>query len=113
MLNQFSRTQLLLGLEAMQHLSECRVAVFGIGGVLGQLIPVSMDGIDFCLTALFVTIFVDQWEKAHCHFPAVAGLMTGIVCLMIFGESSFILPALLVTSALLVVWNTRGEEEKS
>ena len=35
MLNQFSRTQLLLGPEAMQHLSECRVAVFGIGGVGG------------------------------------------------------------------------------
>ena len=84
-----------------------------IGGVLGQLIPVSMDGIDFCMTALFVTIFVNQWEKAHCHFPAVAGLITGIVCLMIFGERSFILPALLVTSALLVVWNTRGQEEKS
>ena len=78
-----------------------------IGGVLGQLIPVSMDGIDFCMTALFVTIFVDQWEKAHCHFPAVAGLITGIVCLMIFGERSFILPA------LLVVWNTRVKEEKS
>ena len=65
------------------------------------------------MTALFVTIFVDQWEKAHCHFPAVAGLITGIVCLMIFGERSFILPALLVTSALLVIWNTRVEEEKS
>ena len=38
MLNQFSRTQLLLGLEAMQHLSECRVAVFGIGGVVGLII---------------------------------------------------------------------------
>ena len=33
MLNQFSRTQLLLGPEAIQHLSECRVAVLGIGGV--------------------------------------------------------------------------------
>ena len=28
MLNQFSRTQLLLGPEAMAHLSGCRVAVF-------------------------------------------------------------------------------------
>ncbi len=35
MLNQFSRTQLLLGQPAMKKLSECRVAVFGIGGVGG------------------------------------------------------------------------------
>ena len=33
MLNQFSRTQLLLGRAVMDHLAECRVAVFGIGGV--------------------------------------------------------------------------------
>jgi len=35
MLNQFSRTELLLGNEAMEKLSKARVAVFGIGGVGG------------------------------------------------------------------------------
>ena len=35
MLNQFSRTELLLGREAMEKLSRSRVAVFGIGGVGG------------------------------------------------------------------------------
>ena len=38
MLNQFSRTQLLLGEKAMQRLFECRVAVFGIGGVGGYAV---------------------------------------------------------------------------
>ena len=33
--NEFSRTQLLLGEEAMKKLSDARVAVFGIGGVGG------------------------------------------------------------------------------
>ncbi|MBR3057524.1 MAG: tRNA threonylcarbamoyladenosine dehydratase [Clostridiales bacterium] len=35
MLDQFSRTELLLGKKAMEHLAGCRVAVFGIGGVGG------------------------------------------------------------------------------
>lgn len=35
MLNQFSRTELLLGKEAMEKLKNARVAVFGIGGVGG------------------------------------------------------------------------------
>ncbi|MDO4493558.1 MAG: tRNA threonylcarbamoyladenosine dehydratase [Clostridia bacterium] len=35
MLNQFSRTELLLGKQAMEYLAGCRVAVFGIGGVGG------------------------------------------------------------------------------
>ncbi len=37
MLNQFSRTELLLGKEAMERLYKARVAVFGIGGVGGYV----------------------------------------------------------------------------
>jgi tRNA A37 threonylcarbamoyladenosine dehydratase len=37
MLNQFSRTELLLGKKALERLSKCRVAVFGIGGVGGYV----------------------------------------------------------------------------
>lgn len=38
MLNQFSRTELLLGSEAMQKLKNSRVAVFGVGGVGGYTV---------------------------------------------------------------------------
>ena len=37
MLTQFSRTELLLGKEAMNRLEGARVAVFGIGGVGGYV----------------------------------------------------------------------------
>lgn len=37
MLNQFSRTELLLGKKAMERLRDSRVAVFGIGGVGGYV----------------------------------------------------------------------------
>ena len=37
MINQFSRTQLLLGEEAMKRLAGAKVAVFGIGGVGGYV----------------------------------------------------------------------------
>ena len=37
MLKQFSRTQLLLGCDAMARLAESRVAVFGVGGVGGYV----------------------------------------------------------------------------
>ena len=61
-MNQFSRTQLLFGPEAMKRLSECRVAVFGIGGVGGYAVEAlvrsgigALDLIDddrVCLTNL-------------------------------------------------------------
>lgn len=38
MQNQFSRTELLIGKENMQRLSDARVAVFGVGGVGGYVI---------------------------------------------------------------------------
>ncbi len=46
MLNQFSRTELMLGSNAMKKLSESRVAVFGIGGVGGYTVEaLSRSGI--------------------------------------------------------------------
>lgn len=38
MLNRFSRTELLIGTEKMQRLSNARVAVFGVGGVGGYTV---------------------------------------------------------------------------
>ena len=80
-----------------------------IGAVVGQLIPFSMEGIDFCMTALFVIIFLDQWEKADTHFPALLGLAMGTICLFLFGKDRFMLPTLLLVSAVLVFYNARGK----
>ncbi|MBO4976247.1 MAG: tRNA threonylcarbamoyladenosine dehydratase [Lachnospiraceae bacterium] len=62
MLNQFSRTELLLGKQAMEVLANSRVAVFGVGGVGGYAVEAlvrsgvgSIDLIDddkVCLTNL-------------------------------------------------------------
>ena len=62
MLNQFSRTELLLGREAMEVLARSRVAVFGIGGVGGHTVEALMrsgvgaidliDNDQVCLTNL-------------------------------------------------------------
>lgn len=73
-----------------------------IGGILGQLIPFDMTGIDFCMTALFIIIFIDQWEKTRNHFPALLGLAVAILCLLIVGKQNFMLPALLIVSGILL-----------
>ena len=70
MLNQFSRTQLLLGPEAMAKLQRSRVAVFGIGGVGGYAVEAlvrsgigALDLIDddrVCLTNLNRQLFATR-----------------------------------------------------
>jgi hypothetical protein len=80
-----------------------------IGGVLGQLIPFELEGIDFCMTALFVIIFIDQWEKGDRHFPALLGIGIAVLCLLLFGADRFMLPALLLVSGILLIKNERKE----
>ena len=45
-----------------------------LGGILGQIIPFDLTGIDFCMTALFLISFIDQWEKAEKHTLALSPL---------------------------------------
>ena len=82
-----------------------------VGGVLGQVIPVELEGIDFCMTALFVVIFIDQWKSFKTHIPAMTGLGTGIFCLLIFGAERFVLPALILVSGLLLVLEKEIQKE--
>ena len=80
-----------------------------LGGMLGQLIPFDLTGIDFCMTALFVIIFIDQWEQADSHVPAITGIVTAVLCYMVVGPSYFLLPALILASGILMLWNHRRE----
>ncbi len=48
MLNQFSRTELMFGSQAMEKLSKSKIAVFGVGGVGGYAVEaLSRSGIGF------------------------------------------------------------------
>lgn len=68
----------------------------GIGAVIGSNLSFNTEGIEFVLTALFVTIFVEQWLNASSHRPAIIGLVGSAVCLVIFGGASFMIPAMII-----------------
>lgn len=80
-----------------------------LGAAVGQLLPINYEGIDFVLTALFVTIFVEQWLSTKNHLPALIGLGASILCLILFGSSSFLIPSMGLIALLLLL--TRGKEE--
>ena len=72
-----------------------------IGSLLGAVIPFSVEGIDFALTALFITIFVEQWLSTRRHAPAIIGVVVSVVCVLIFGADNFLIPAMcLITFAV-------------
>ena len=80
-----------------------------LGAAVGQLLPMNYEGIDFVLTALFVTIFVEQWLSTKNHLPALIGLGASVLCLILFGSSSFMIPSMGIIALLLLL--TRGKEE--
>ena len=73
-----------------------------IGAIAGTLIPFDSTGIDFAMTALFIVIFVEQWLEKKNRFPAITGVTASVICLLIFGKDSFVLPSMLVIMAVIL-----------
>ncbi len=83
-----------------------------IGALAGSLIPFNSKGIDFAMTALFIVIFVEQWLEKKNRFPAVVGVLASLVCLLVFGKDSFILPSMIIIMIVLLS-NHKIEEKKT
>ena len=65
------------------------------GSLLGSVIPFDVTGIDFALTALFVTVFIEQWLNTKDHASALIGVGASLICLLLFGADSFLIPAMI------------------
>ncbi len=72
-----------------------------LGSLAGAVLPLNFEGIEFVLTALFVTIFVEQWLSTKDHLPAVVGLAVTGLCLLLFGSDVFLIPSMLAITAVL------------
>lgn len=79
-----------------------------LGSLLGKALPIPLEGVEFVLTALFVTIFVEQWLSAKNHRPALIGVISTALCLLIFGRKIFLIPAMAMIAALLTISRKTG-----
>jgi 4-azaleucine resistance transporter AzlC len=74
-----------------------------LGALAGTALSFNSEGIDFAMTALFVVIFVEQWEKTKQHLPAITGVVISVICRLIFGASNFLIPSMIgITAALFI-----------
>lgn len=107
--------------------------VFGafMGSVIGGLIPFETKGLDFVMTAMFLTIFIGQWvsdsksvnrtnsresNESHSkhqpsvipnyllkHLPEIIGVIGSLLSLVVFGPEKFILPAMGIILLALIL----------
>lgn len=78
-----------------------------LGAVAGSLLHFDTTGVDFVMTALFVVIFTEQWEKTREHAPALLGLGVTIACRLVFGVNGFLIPSMLGITAGLFAMKKR------
>ena len=80
------------------------------GALLGGAVPFSTEGVDFALTALFLTVFTQQWLESKTHFPALCGVGVSVVSLAVFGPDRFLIPAMAGITALLLAAGLKEKE---
>lgn len=84
-----------------------------LGAFLGNHLQFNSAGIDYSMTALFLVIFVEQWENTKNHMPAIIGLVITVLCRLLFGAQDFLIPAMIgITVSLFLVRGKIAEREE-
>lgn len=74
-----------------------------LGGIFGAFLSFNTEGLDFVMTALFAVILLEHLLTATDRTSAWIGLGLGILALTAFGPDSFMIPAMaLILAALLL-----------
>lgn len=82
-----------------------------LGSLAGAWIPMNFEGVEFVLTALFVTMFVEQWLSSKQHRSALIGAGSTVLCLLIFGADFFLIPSMILIAILLSIMGKTGRRE--
>ena len=84
-----------------------------LGALLGYVIHFDTTGIEFVMTALFVVMFLNQWEeKGADHKAALTCVGASLLCLLVFGGQNFILPAMALIIVCFLLAEKRGGDKK-
>lgn len=84
-----------------------------LGALLGYVIHFDTTGIEFVMTALFVVMFLNQWEEKAQHRSALTGVLCSLICLFLFGSDNFILPAMALIIVSFTMTRKRTMEVKN
>ena len=82
-----------------------------LGSTFGSFITFNTTGLDFSMTAMFVVIMLEQWLKDKNHFSSVSGFAISVVCLLLFGKDSFIIPSMILILAVLTLFRKNLSRE--
>ena len=73
-----------------------------LGGALGSLITFDTTGLDFALTAMYVTMFIDLMRTRRERVCGIIGATCALASLLIFGSENVVIPALVLILIILI-----------
>ena len=87
--------------------------IFGcaLGACMGRYLNINAEGIDFSATAFCLVVVVNQWTQAKSKLPAICGLASALLFLFLLGPDRFLIPALAVSTLVLVLLKDRIQRE--
>lgn len=81
---------------------------------LGKVLNIQIEGLDFCLTALFIVLTVEQWKHLKSGFPMMIGVISALLSLLIFPDQMLLSAiGLSVFFMFFVFKKSKSSEEKA
>lgn len=92
------------------QLYSCWSISAALGGLMASYITFDTSGIEFVMTALFVVIFIDQWNSIKDHRSSIIGIGVSVLSLSLFG-SKFVIPAMVLILVSLTLYRNKLTDE--
>ena len=74
-----------------------------LGALIGPALPFNTAGIEFSMTALFTASCTEMWRIKENRIPILAGLALTALSRLIFGQGSFLIPAVILITFSLTI----------
>ena len=83
-----------------------------LGSVFAAALPFDTAGINFSMTALFISAYTEQWISGNNRVSAVVGLVVTLAARLLFGRDLFLIPSMIgITVILLLLRKKLGGDE--
>jgi len=83
-----------------------------IGALLSQVVAIKLKGLNFALTALFVVLVIEQYEKVKTIKPFVIAIAAGFFSLLLVPPGYMLLAAILAGTSVLIIIRGKQHDAK-
>jgi 4-azaleucine resistance transporter AzlC len=83
-----------------------------LGGIVAEVLPISFNGIDFALSALFAVLLIEQIKKTKTLTPIIIGISVTIVSIIFIPAQHIMLASIAFGLVALSVFRGFGKQEK-